>query len=183
MPFFVVPASCSSYCMRSLQRSLRECVSVRCYRARSDGHGIVASTYRTERRRWGLDGQCSNRARRERVHMAETWSNQQRSQVRAPSCLSKRRRILHGHFQADGKRAQGYAGFQCGERKVLEDNNMEDVQSLARQTESEIPTTSCKVVVDINTTTFEPGLQSMVRMPMKPTTPEDLNDLLKCPEG
>ena len=46
---------------------------------------------------------------------------------------------MHGHFQARGKRAQGYAGFQCGERKVQEDDNMENVQSVARLTESEIP--------------------------------------------
>ena len=44
---------------------------------------------------------------------------------------------------------------------------------------------SCKdvVVVDMNTSMFEPVLQDMVKLPMHPTPPADLNTMLKCPEG
>ena len=54
--------------------------------------------------------------------------------------------------------------------------------SLAKQN-SKYSGASCKVVVDMNTSTFEPVLQSMVKMPMRHTPPEDLNTLFKCPEG
>ena len=35
----------------------------------------------------------------------------------------------------------------------------------------------------MSTSTFQPVLQSTVKMPTKPTPPDDLATLLKCPEG
>ena len=43
--------------------------------------------------------------------------------------------------------------------------------------------TSCKVVIDMNTSTFMPVLQGTVKMPMQPTPPDDLNTLLNLPDG
>jgi len=41
---------------------------------------------------------------------------------------------------------------------------------------------SCKIVIDMNKSKFEPVLQSMVKMPMQATPPEDLATLLECHE-
>jgi hypothetical protein len=54
--------------------------------------------------------------------------------------------------------------------------------SLARQNPKYLGC-SCKVVIDMNTSTFQPVLQSTVQMPMQATPPEDLNTLLQCPAG
>ena len=42
---------------------------------------------------------------------------------------------------------------------------------------------SCKVVIDMNTSSFDPVLQSTAPMPSDAAPPEDLATLLKCPEG
>jgi len=42
---------------------------------------------------------------------------------------------------------------------------------------------SCKVVIDMNTSSFEPVLQSTVKMPLQAAPPDDLETLLQCPEG
>ena len=42
---------------------------------------------------------------------------------------------------------------------------------------------SCKIVIDMNTSTFQPVLQSTVKMPTQAAPPEDLATLLRCPEG
>ena len=42
---------------------------------------------------------------------------------------------------------------------------------------------SCKVLIDMNTSTFHPVLQSTVKMPAQAAPPEDLATLLRCPEG
>ena len=42
---------------------------------------------------------------------------------------------------------------------------------------------SCKIVIDMNATTFQAVLQSTVKMPIQATPPEDLSTLLQCPEG
>jgi len=42
---------------------------------------------------------------------------------------------------------------------------------------------SCKVAIDMNTSRFQPVLQSTVKMPMQAAPPENLSDLLECPGG
>ena len=42
---------------------------------------------------------------------------------------------------------------------------------------------SCKVLIDMNMSTFQPMLQSAEKMPTQPAPPEDLATLLSCPEG
>ena len=42
---------------------------------------------------------------------------------------------------------------------------------------------SCKVVIDMNMSTFQPMLMSTVKMPTQAAPPEDLATLLNCPEG
>ena len=41
----------------------------------------------------------------------------------------------------------------------------------------------CKFLIDMGTSTFQPVLQSTVKMPKQPAPPEDLATLLSCPEG
>ena len=54
--------------------------------------------------------------------------------------------------------------------------------SLAKQN-SKCLGCSCKVVIDMNTSTFQPVLQSTVKMPTQAAPPEDLATLLSCPVG
>ena len=54
--------------------------------------------------------------------------------------------------------------------------------SLAKQ-DSKYLGCSCKVLIDMNTSSFQPVLQSTVKMPMEAAPPEDLATLLSCPEG
>ena len=42
---------------------------------------------------------------------------------------------------------------------------------------------SCKFIIDMNTSTFQPVLENTVKMPTQPTPPEDLATLLSCPQG
>ena len=42
---------------------------------------------------------------------------------------------------------------------------------------------SCKVFIDMNTSSFQPVLQSTVQMPIQATPPEHLSELLQCPGG
>ena len=42
---------------------------------------------------------------------------------------------------------------------------------------------SCKFIIDMNTSTFQPVLENIVKMPTQPTPPEDLATLLSCPLG
>ena len=42
---------------------------------------------------------------------------------------------------------------------------------------------SCKVVIDMNTTSFQPVLQSTVKMPLQAAPADDLETLLQCPQG
>ena len=54
--------------------------------------------------------------------------------------------------------------------------------SLAKQAKKYLGC-SCKIVIDMNATTFQAVLQSTVKMPIQATPPEDLSTLLQCPEG
>ena len=42
---------------------------------------------------------------------------------------------------------------------------------------------SCKVVIDMNTSSFQPVLQSTVKMPLQAAPADDLETLLQCPQG
>ena len=42
---------------------------------------------------------------------------------------------------------------------------------------------SCKIVIDMNQSTFTPVLSSTVNMPLQAAPPDDLETLLQCPEG
>ena len=42
---------------------------------------------------------------------------------------------------------------------------------------------SCKIVIDMNTSSFQPVLQSIVKMPSQAAPAEDLETLLQCPQG
>ena len=42
---------------------------------------------------------------------------------------------------------------------------------------------SCKVVIDMNTSSFQPVLQSTVKMPAQAAPADDLETLLQCPQG
>ena len=88
-----------------------------------------------------------------------------------------------GTFKRMGKETKATQDFNAAKQtfKKMTTWKMRKV-SLAKQ-DLEYLGTSCKVVIDMNTSTFEPVLQSTVKMPRQPTPPEDLNTLLKCPEG
>ena len=42
---------------------------------------------------------------------------------------------------------------------------------------------SCKLVIDMNTSSFQPVLQSTVKMPLQAAPADDLETLLQCPQG
>ena len=88
-----------------------------------------------------------------------------------------------GTFKRMGKEPKATQDFNAAKEKFKKMTTwkMRKV-SLAKQDPRYLGT-SCKVVIDMNTSTFEPVLQSTVKMPRQPTPPEDLNTLLKCPEG
>ena len=88
-----------------------------------------------------------------------------------------------GIYKRIGREPKATQEFELATRKFKQDTVWKVSKvSLAKQN-SKYLGCSCKVLIDMNTSTFQPVLQSTVQMPTQAAPPEDLATLLSCPEG
>ena len=88
-----------------------------------------------------------------------------------------------GVYKRIGKEPNATENFELAKKKFNRGTVWKVSKvSLARQN-SKYLGCSCKVLIDMNTSTFQPVLQSTVKMPTQAAPPEDLATLLSCPEG
>ena len=88
-----------------------------------------------------------------------------------------------GTYKRKGKEPQATRDFDAAKAKYKPDSIWKASKvSLVRENPKYLGC-SCKVVIDMNTSSFQPVLQSTVKMPIQATPPEHLSELLQCPGG
>ena len=88
-----------------------------------------------------------------------------------------------GVYRRLGKEPKATQDFEASKKKYKQGSIWKVSKVSLAKENSKFLGCSCKVVIDMNASTFHPVLQSTVTMPMQATPPEDLNTLLQCPEG
>ena len=91
-------------------------------------------------------------------------------------------KYCQGLYQRRGKEPKATEDFEAAKRKFHKGTIWKVSKvSLAKQNPKYMGC-SCKISIDMNTSKFEPVLQSTINMPMQAAPPEDLATLLECHE-
>ena len=89
--------------------------------------------------------------------------------------------LLHREIQKERERATSLRRVPCYKNK-FQNATMWRLSQVSLLNEKPIYLGSpIKIVIDLNSTSFQPLLQSTVTMPSHPTPPEDLATLLESP--
>ena len=88
-----------------------------------------------------------------------------------------------GRFTRRGKEPQATQYFNAAAEKFKQGSIWKVNKISLVKTNKQYIGCSHKVVIDMNTSNFQPVLQSMVSMPRQATPPENLLTLLQCPPG
>ena len=87
-----------------------------------------------------------------------------------------------GLYKRSGREPKATQDFESAKRKFQKGTIWKVSKvSLAKQPQKYLGC-SCKVVIDMNTSTFQAVLQSTMKLPVQATPPEDLATLLQCHE-
>ena len=88
-----------------------------------------------------------------------------------------------GVYKRTGKEPQATENFQQAKKKFKQGTVWKVSKVALVKQNPKYLGCSCKILIDMNMSTFQPVLQSTVKMPTQPAPPEDLATLLNCPEG
>ena len=127
---------------------------------------IVASTPRKIEYQWNKAGRSGTGHKLEVVLMSEDSTQ-----------------YCEGVFKKKGKEPQATKDLDAAKDKFKKGTIWKLSKASLTNENPKYVGCSCKVVIDMRSSTFEPVLQSTAQMPKQVTPPEDLNTLLQRPGG